>query len=33
LLLFVVCCCFVANSWLVCTGVLKPVLKPALKLA
>jgi hypothetical protein len=22
----------VANSWLVCTGVLKPVLKPVLKL-
>ena len=26
------CCCF-ASSWLVCTGVLKPVLKPVLKLA
>ena len=27
------CCCLVANSWLVCTGVLKAVLKPVLKLA
>ena len=31
-----ICCCFVvfcfvANSWLVCTGVLKPVQKPVLK--